>query len=120
MKKFFWMFVLLATPTFAQQPVSSQAFKYTSEIFDIETPDLDRVTLFFLIEVPETSNNNQPNFRLFGEKGDEAQRLDLSTAYYFRNGKVLFSLGKNFRVVSRPTTNAQLDYLLQSYVPIEQ
>ena len=119
MKKFFWMFVLLATPTFAQQPTSSQTFKYTSEIFDIETPDLDRVTLLFVI-IPESPNDEQPDFKLFGKKGDEAQRLDLSTAYYFRNGKVLFSLGKNFRVVSRPTTNAQLDYLLQSYVPIEQ
>lgn len=107
-----------STSVFAQQtsnptPTINTTFK--SELFDIRTAENDR--MFFLVmyaaTTSSTPNEARPMLRVFS---NEKYPLELTQAFYIRNGKVLFSLGKSFNVVSKPLTDPQRDFLLQSYV----
>lgn len=111
-----------STSVFAQQtskPLPTVQTTFKSELFDISTPENDR--MFFLVMYTSTTTSTTATeaptvLRVFSQ---EKYPVELTQAFYFRNGKVLFSLGKKFNVVSKPLTDPQRDFLLQSYVSNE-
>ncbi len=108
-----------STSVFAQQigKVESTApTTFKSELFDITTPENNRMFFLVMYATPTTSTEEQPKLKVYS---DEKYSPGMAQAFYFRNGKVLFSLGKNFNVVSKPLTDPQRDFLLQSYVMTE-
>lgn len=118
MKKIVFLFVLFISVSASAQQNQNTTVKYEGELIKVTIPEKG-VFSFFLLRYKPEADSVQTRLALFGENGIEQQNYDLATNMYFRNGKVLFKVG-NFKVVSRPVTTREADYLLQTYHYIEQ
>lgn len=107
--------VLLSTSVYAQQilPIGTKKPTTETRLIQITTADDQVLRLMFTFS---TEPGEEPVQQVTLLSVNDEEKVELTEAFYFKNGKELFKVGKNFSVVAKPATDPQREFS-QNYIP---